>query len=272
MTTTMRAFVIVVMGVAILVAISRACASPAGGQPTRSRVHLPTLSQGAPRCNRWRGDDWWPCVEATLTAEARISSTPTATLRPWSSRTPTPTPTLIEQSGGNREPMYHRYLPLAPTGGGQQAQPITRGGIHVGWCSPMADGCYTAGHALRRRGAYLFGGLALPYSIDLAGRDLGHAAGFSAGSTALRAAQVGEALEWSNGRAAGLWRVLSASRGEVVVCAVEGSVIYGDSGTGGYATSDGALVGILTNADLSQGRTRSPGCNGQQQARLEQVP
>jgi len=249
MTTTMRWFIIIVLGGAFLAVAARACAVPAGGVPV-AKVYLPLTAQGAPRCNRWRGDDWWPCIEATLTADARISSTPTATFLPWSSRTPTPG--------------------LPATGGARESIKLDG---RAGYCAPMGDGCYTAGHVLRGAPwAVNVGGQPAAWSIDAAGRDLGHMVGWSDASVLLREAVIGEVLLWSNARAPGRWHVVAAGGGAITVCGLEGYVITGDSGTGGYAESDGALVGVLTNADLGQGWQASLACESGQEARLAAVP
>lgn len=89
---TRRPFLVVLLAALVFGAMARACVHRAGGAPPS--LYLPALAQGAPRCNRWRGDDWLPCAMLTLTSEARTTSTPTATLRPWSSGTPLPWPTL----------------------------------------------------------------------------------------------------------------------------------------------------------------------------------
>lgn len=289
MTTTMRWFIIVVLGFAFLAATARACAVPAGGVPDRDRVYLPLAAQGAPRCNRWRGDDWWPCIEATLTAEARISSTPTATFRPWSSSTPTPVPlrcargetwclraqTATAEAITSSTPTASREPWDTPTPG-LLAMTGGRASIRIdgrsGYCAPMADGCYTAAHVLRGARSVAIAGVPARWSVDVGGRDLAHVVAAEDPAVTLRAAVIGEGLAWSNTRASGRWRVAATAGGAITVCGAQGYVLFGDSGTGGYAESDGALIGVLTNADLGQGWQASLACESGQEARLEGVP
>lgn len=78
-----RPAILVLVGLCVLLwALARACAVPPAESAVGARVYVPIAQQGAPRCNRWRGDDWMPCVLATLTAEARVSRTPRPTSTP----------------------------------------------------------------------------------------------------------------------------------------------------------------------------------------------
>lgn len=100
---TKHAALVLLALLVMLVATCRLRSHPASGG-AGSMVYVPIAQQGAPRCNRWRGDDWWPCVEATLTAEARVS------------RTPRPTSTATRDSAtwapGPYEPLWRVWLPI----------------------------------------------------------------------------------------------------------------------------------------------------------------
>ena len=136
----------------------------------------------------------------------------------------------------------------------------------------MADGCYTAAHVLRGVRLVAIAGVPARWSVDAAGRDLAHVVAAADPAVTLRVAMIGEGLAWSNLRASGCWRVVAVDGGAITVCGASGYVLFGDSGTGGYAESDGALVGVLTNADLGEGWQSSLACESGQQARLEAVP
>lgn len=136
----------------------------------------------------------------------------------------------------------------------------------------MADGCYTAAHVLRGARSVAIAGVPARWSADEGGRDLAHVVAAEDLAVTLRAAVIGEGLAWSNSRASGRWRVAAVDGGAITVCGASGYVLFGDSGTGAYAESDGALVGMLTNADLGEGWQASLACEGGQQARLEAVP
>lgn len=151
---------------------------------------------------------------------------------------------------------------------------------------PTITGLRSAGHCLAG-GRFTLGGAHYPYSVDGL-RDLGHIlAPAYARDAHERAPVMGEAVEWRNtrgvgtGHAAEVWWATgtSGAGGELSRVPPGGSdwypvltfchdggrrVIKGDSGTGIVATSDGALLAVVTRASLGPGADAQGPCAGNQ--------
>lgn len=246
-----RRVAVVVLAALLLVTIAHACAHPAGGQ----MIFLPLAAQGAPRCNRWRGDDWWPCVEATLTAEARTSSTPWPTIRPWVTSTPRPSSTpwpLLARAAG----------------------PEVRG--DGAWCSaaPLGGGLYyLAGHCLPKAAPWLLAIDGAPVTGWMRDpvRDLAQVlAGADGAPVALEALAPGDELvlrlargevtarfaedAWGRRVADGTYEVTigpqdGAWQVGMACVATPDRIVWGDSGGGAHRVQSGALGGVIVAAE-----------------------
>lgn len=131
--------------------------------------------------------------------------------------------------------------------------------------APYSGGAYLAAHCLGAgyRLRLLDGGPWLRWSVDKE-RDLAHTPDVG-GSAGLRAPAAGELASWHSiqgrGRMSYAYDLanLTDRPGQPyqLWCVVDGDpIIEGDSGSGLYAESDGALVGVVTNTGETVGACR----------------
>lgn len=141
---------------------------------------------------------------------------------------------------------------------GASSVPIYLAGVL--WChaAPAPDGWYTAAHCtwgLRGRRLALVGVGVPPWSVDPA-RDLAHFEG-AARSIPLRVPALYDYAVWQSSQGGGTMQY-AGSLDQLIVdypgqeyqvwCRVDGAAIrHGDSGTGLFAATDGALMGVVTN-------------------------
>lgn len=256
---TKHAALVLLALLVMLVATCRLRSHPASGG-AGSMVYVPIAQQGAPRCNRWRGDDWMPCALATLTVEARVSRTP----RPTS----TPTRASATWAPSPYEPLGRVWLPITADvrGPGRECSAAPAGPRTV-W---LADHCL--GAAPWR---LLVNGLPVTsWMRDAGGRDLAQleAAGgwpvpslihlVIGDSVVMRPARgpVGGVYAgdgWADRSADGYYMTTFERPGTQLVgavCADVGAFVrMGDSGGGVYRAADGALGAIIVASEAWAG-------------------
>lgn len=257
-----RSAILVLVGLFVMLwALARACAVPPAESAIGARVYMPIAQQGAPRCNRWRGDDWMPCALATLTVEARTSRTPRPTLTPTrASATWAPSP---------YEPLGRVWLPITADvrGPGRECSAAPAGPRTV-W---LADHCLGAAPWRLR-----VGGLPVTsWMRDAGGRDLAQleaAGGWAAPSLARLVPGDVVVMRPARGPMGGVyagdaWASRDVGDGYYMttferpgtrvvgaVCVDVGVYIrMGDSGGGVYRAADGALGAIIVASEAWAG-------------------
>lgn len=273
---TKHAALVLLALLVMLVATRRLRSHPASGG-AGSMVYVPIAQQGAPRCNRWRGDDWMPCVLATLTAEAQVSRTPRPTSMPTrASATWAPAP--FEPLGGRV------WLPITAdvTGPGRECS--------AAWAPNGA--WYLAAHCAPYNVLLLriAGQPVTAWHADAGGRDLAQArAGHGGPVPVLAHPSPGESVtlrpargdlqgtyyggawarQWADGYEIGMDQ-FEAARPMGVVCVGPGAIGQGDSGGGMYRGAGGELGGIIVAAE--DGAALDAWCGDGQRVLVELVP
>lgn len=156
---------------------------------------------------------------------------------------------------------------------------LYRNGEAICHGAPMPDGFYSARHCLEGRpfARYTTDGTEpLNWSVDPT-RDLAHFVGLRLPGAVMRASVPGEYANWANDKTSGRLRRVESRRyfEGSPWCVVDGRIIRGDSGSGIWAESDGALVGVLIEASQLDGAlyaAQTPECGWRQTAVTVEVP
>lgn len=223
-----------------------------------------------------------PCALATLTAEARVSSTPTATFRPWPSRTPTRASATWAPSP--YEPLGRVWLPITADVTGPGRQCSAAWAPNGAWY--LAAHCRAYNPLLMR----VAGVLVTAWQSDAGGRDLAQARAGDGGPVPVLAHPApGDPVTLRPARGdvsgtyyGGAWAQqyedgyelwpdpFEGARTMGVVCVGTGRIGQGDSGGGMYRNSDGALGGIIVAAEADP--RGDVWCGDAQRVLVERVP